>query len=74
MNKLEQCIERCPLVARLPDEERTRILGEQALHLCPEVLLQGQIGLLCGLPPGAAKDLATRDAITTSKQLELSTV
>lgn len=74
MNKLEQCMDRCPIIAGLPPAEQSRILGAQALHMCPENLLSGQLGPLCGLPPGEAKNIMTQEALAVSKQVVLSTV
>jgi len=74
MNSIKRCAERCPVVAGLPEDERTRILGGQALHLCPELLPVGQLGPLCGLPSGENKNEMTREALAVSRTVALSTV
>lgn len=74
MTNLETCIERCPIVANLPEAVRLQILGSQAIHLCPAELPHGLLGPLCGLPSSEAKNLATREALRASKEVQLSTV
>ena len=73
MASIETCVERCTIVARLPEEVREQILAQHALGACVDMRV-GQRGPLCGLPGGRDKDELGRQALAAVRQLTSDTV
>jgi|GEM_PF-2750540 len=69
----ERCAERCPIVSRLPEAARLRILGDHALEACGDIR-PGQIGPICGLPSGPDKDAMGQEARLAARAQAINTL